>query len=155
MAGTAVHGSPRTRLCDDRVVRSHLGTLDVATSLSLETPGPRHREGLGRGGRSEPADRWGFLFYWLGKVHPGPGEGRGVGSRCGKGMVFASTESHHWWEKKVANCQASPVLPGAQPKHLQTAFPASSRWEAARFASWLRSPAAGGLKNLNNCLENH
>lgn len=45
--GHAVLGSMRTHLCGDGVVRSHLGTLDVATSLSMETPGRRHGEGLG------------------------------------------------------------------------------------------------------------
>lgn len=42
-------------------VRSHLGNLDVA-SPSMDTPGPRHEEGLGERGRSEGADKWGFLF---------------------------------------------------------------------------------------------
>lgn len=62
---------------------------------SMDTPAPRHEEGLRRRGRSEWTDKWGCLFNWQGKVHPGPREGREAGRRCGKGMVFASTESHH------------------------------------------------------------
>lgn len=72
-------------------VRSHLWTVDVA-SPSMDTPGPRQEEGLGERERS---DKWEFLFNQQGKVHPGLREGREFGRRCGKGMVFASTESHH------------------------------------------------------------
>jgi len=63
--------------------------------------------------------------------------------------------------KKVANCHASPVLPGAKPKRLQTAFPASSTWEAhkvcipallsrgrrtSKSKQWSRNPLAKKLE---------
>lgn len=80
-----------------------------------------------------------------------PGKGGKLGEGVGREwylQVQKVTTSEK--RKKVANCHASPVLPGAKAKCLQTAFPASSRWEAHKFASCLCTSEADGLKDLRN-----
>lgn len=85
---------------------------------SLQTPVFRLGEGVGME-RGRRAEEQGFLFYKQGKLHPGLREGRGVGRKCGKGMMSVGTLSYHWQEKEE-DCHASLLLPGAK---LVNSFP--------------------------------
>lgn len=138
-------------LCADRGAQ---GTVDVAR-FSVDTPGLRHEEGLGERGRSEGLTNGDFYLTSRGRCTLAPGKGGELGEGVGREwylQVQKVTTSEK--RKKVANCHASPVLPGAKAKYLQTAFPAFSRWEACKFASCLCAPEADGLKNLSSSPEN-
>lgn len=98
---------------------------------AMDTPGPRHEEGLGERRRAEGLTNGNFYLSSRGRCTLAPGKGGKLGEGVGREwylQVQKVTTSEK--RKKVANCHARPVLPGAKAKCLQTAFPAFSRWEA-------------------------
>lgn len=73
----------------------------------------------------------GMSVLLAGRCTLAPGKGEELGGGVGRERYLqAQKVTTGEKRKKVANCHASPVLPGAELKHLRTAFPASSRWEA-------------------------
>lgn len=138
-----------------RVVRSHLGTL--ATSPSMETPGPRHGGGLGGAERSEGGWQMGISVLLAGEGAPWP-QGR------------EGSWEEVWEENSICKHRKSPLV--RKGRRWLIAVPVQFSQELsrnvskqhsqpppggkpARFASWLHSLEAGGLKNLSNGLENH
>lgn len=119
---------------------------------SLQTPGLRLGEGMGME-RGQRAEERGFLFYKQGKLHPGLREGRGVGKKCGKGMMSVVTLSYHWWEKEeggLLSCLSHS--PRSQACEQLSCPVAGGRAQSLPLVCSLE---AGRFKNLSDGLENH
>lgn len=124
-----------------------------ASPWTLLVPG--RRKGWGKEGGQKGLTNGNFYLTSRGRCTLAPGKGGKLGEGVGREwylQVQKVTTGEK--RKKVANCHASPVLPGAKTKCLQTAFPASSRWEACEFASCFCTPEADGFKDLSNSPEN-
>lgn len=117
---------------------------------------PGMRKGWGKEGGQRGLTNGDFCLTSRGRCTLAPGKGGKLGESVGREwyLQVQKVTTSDKRKKKVANCHASPVLPGAKAKCLQTAFPASSRWEAHKFACCLCSSEVDGLKNLSNSLEN-
>ena len=92
--------------------------------------------GMGKGWGEEGGQRGltdaDFYFTSKGRCTLAPGKGGELGGGVGREWYLQAWKVTDEKRKKVADCHASPVLPGPEPKRLQTAFPASSRLEACK-----------------------
>lgn len=141
-------------LCGDRggqVPSENSGCATPPWTLLL----PGMRKGWGEEGGQSGLINGDFYLTGRERCTLAPGKGGRLGEGVGREwylQVQKVTTSEK--RKKVANCHASPVLPGSKAKCLHTAFPAFSRWEAHNFAFSLCTPEANGVKNLSNSPEN-
>lgn len=127
-------GSTCAHLCGDRGSQVPSGYIGCGHHPLHGDP---QSQAWGRAGGEEGGQRvltdGDFCFTSRGKCTLAPGKGGELGGGVGREWYLQAPKvTTGEKRKKVANCHASPVLPGAELKHLQTAFPASSRWEACK-----------------------